>query len=81
MLSNVLPSNCPYLYVYNAENQVVLYTGNDFTDLTGRFETNGGDIWLLTKLNDETIVILTAFHKTQYPTLPLQHCVSSFVYD
>ena len=56
MLSNVLPSNCPYLYVYNAESQVVLYTGNDFTDLTGMFETNGGDIWLLTKLNEPEYV-------------------------
>ena len=67
LLVNVPPVICPDLYVCNAACQVIIYKGNDFTDLTGMFETNGGSIWFIRTLNEEKIVIPTVFHKTHCP--------------
>ena len=68
LLSNVLSANCPHLDVYNTASQVIIYKENDFIDPTRMSETNGCTIWLIRKLNEEKIIIPTAFHKTHYPT-------------
>ena len=64
---NMFPANCPDVYVCNAASQVIIYKGNDFTYLTGMFETIGGSNWFITKLNEEKIVIPTIFHGTHCP--------------
>ena len=67
LLVNLLPANCLDPYVRNTTGQVIIYKGNDFTNLTGMVETNGGSIWFIRKLNEERIVIPTVFHNTHCP--------------
>ena len=51
-LVNVLPANCPDIHVCNAACQVIIYKGNDFTDLAGMFKANGGSNWFIRTLNE-----------------------------
>ena len=51
-LVNVLPANCPDIHVCNAARQVIIYKGNDFTDLAGMFKANGGSNWFIRTLNE-----------------------------
>ena len=75
LLSNVLPGNCPDLYVYNAASQGIIYKRDDFADLTGMFESNKGCIWVITQLNGAKIVIPKAIHIT-HPLTPFSRAFS-----
>ena len=74
LLSNVLPGDCPYLYVYNAASQGIIYKRDDFADLTGMSESNTGCIWVITQLNGAKIVIPTAIQKT-HPLTPFSRAL------
>ena len=80
LLFNAHPANFRALYVYHAASQAIIHKISDFTNLTGKFESNGDSSWIIRILNEEKIIIPTFFTKRIVLPLLVEHCVSSFVY-